>query len=85
MILGKRLRILYWICRMERKSEYFTGLSAASRLRYEQKVINSGLQIDPYTTEDWLEAPEIIPSCVWSIYDSIYQMDRHDFIYDGNA
>lgn len=51
---------------MERKSEYFTSLSAASRLRYEQKVINSGLQIDPYTIQEWLEAPEIIPSIKWS-------------------
>ena len=42
------------------------GLSTVSRLRYEQKVINSGLQIDPYTIEDWLETPDIIPSVKWS-------------------
>ena len=51
---------------IERKSEYFTGLSTASRLRYEQKVTASGLQIDPYTIKNWFDSPEVIPSVEWS-------------------
>ena len=48
---------------MERKSEYFAGLSVDSRKRYEQKVLASGLSTDPYAIDDcyWTEAPETVP------------------------
>lgn len=38
---------------MELKSEYFSALSAASRGRYENKVIAAGLKTDPYCIEGW--------------------------------
>lgn len=51
---------------MDRKSEYFGNLSKESKIRYEEKVSRTGLTIDPYTIEDWSEAPEVIPDVHWS-------------------
>ena len=53
---------------MERKSEYFAGLSVDSQRRYEQKVLASGLSTDPYAIDDcyWTEAPETVPDTQWS-------------------
>ena len=53
-----------WI--MDAKSEYFLGLSADSRSRYERKVISAGLKKDPYAIDEWTENPETIPSVQWS-------------------
>ena len=46
---------------MERKSEYFSNLSAASRIRYESKVTSVGLSKDPYRIEQWYEDLESFP------------------------
>ena len=53
---------------MERKSEYFAGLSVDSQRRYEQKVLASALSTDPYAIEDcyWTEAPETVPDTQWN-------------------
>ena len=52
---------------MERQSEYFAGLSVDSQ-RHEQKVLASGLSIDPYAIDDWYwtEVPETVPDTQWS-------------------
>ena len=51
---------------MERKSDYFFDLSSQAKERYEAKVVSSGLSRDPYTIEDWIEAPEEVPDVGWS-------------------
>ena len=48
------------------KSEYFSALSAASRARYEKKVIAAGLTTDPYCIEQWHEDSDIFPEVNWS-------------------
>ena len=51
---------------MERKSEYFSALSATSRARYERKVIAAGLTTDPYCIEQWHEYLDSLPEVNWS-------------------
>ena len=51
---------------MERFSQYFRNLSTASKERYEQKVISTGLKHDPYVIEDWNENPATLPDVQWS-------------------
>ena len=51
---------------MEHKSEYFSALSAASRARYERKVIAAGLTTDPYCIEQWHEDLDSFPEVNWS-------------------
>ena len=53
---------------MNIKSEYFTTLSAVAAKRYEAKVTNTGLNIDPYAIPDcnWTSAPENLPQILWS-------------------
>lgn len=51
---------------MDRKSEYFSNLSATSRIRYETKVTSAGLSIDPYCIEQWCENLESFPEVHWS-------------------
>ena len=46
---------------MERKSEYFSSLSASAKDRYERKVVATRLGIDPYTIECWREDLEVFP------------------------
>ena len=48
------------------KSEYLCSLSAEAKLRYESKVISSGLNLDPYTIKVWTQDPETVPSLQWS-------------------
>ena len=51
---------------MERKSEYFSSLSASTKDRYERKVIATGLKVDPYSIERWHEDSEVFPEVNWS-------------------
>ena len=51
---------------MERKSEYFSALSAASKARYEKKVVSTGLGTDPYSIERWNEYLDSFPEINWS-------------------
>ena len=51
---------------MERKSEYFSGLSVTSRVRYEKKVIATGLKTDPYCIERWHICLDSLPEVKWS-------------------
>ncbi len=51
---------------MDRKSKYFTNLSADAKCRYEGKVTNSGLRQDPYAITEWTENPENVPEVQWS-------------------
>lgn len=51
---------------MERKSEYFSALSATSRARYENKVVAAGLTTDPYCIERWHEDLDSLPEVNWS-------------------
>ena len=51
---------------MERKSEYFSSLSASAKDRYEKKVMATGLKVDPYSIERWHEDSEVFPKVNWS-------------------
>ena len=51
---------------MEQKSEHFSGLSATYRVRYEKKVIATGLKTDPYCIERWHECLGSLPEVKWS-------------------
>ena len=62
-LLGQRMHV---INAMERKSEYFSNLSATSRIRYERKVTSAGLSTDPYCIEQWYEDLESFPDVHWS-------------------
>ena len=46
---------------MESKSDYFHGLTAASKTRYESKVLSSGLKVDPYSITTWVVNSEDFP------------------------
>ena len=46
---------------MELKSDYFHGLTAASKTRYETKVLASGLEVDPYSITTWVVNSEEFP------------------------
>ena len=46
---------------MESKSDYFHGLTAASKTRYESKVLSSGLKVDPYSITTWMVNSEDFP------------------------
>ena len=50
------------------KSEYLRTLTIDARSRYENKVITTGLSVDPYTIDDalWTREPETIPQFSWS-------------------
>ena len=50
---------------MERKSEYFSSLSASAKDRYEKKVVATRLGIDPYSIERWREDLEAFPEVNW--------------------
>ena len=47
---------------MKRVSDYTQGLSAVARDRYESKVLQAGLDTDPYSMDDskWSETPDVI-------------------------
>ena len=51
---------------MEQKSEYFSALSAASKARYEWKVIAAGLTTDPCCIEQWHEDLDSFLEVNWS-------------------
>ena len=53
---------------METKSEYFSNLSADSKVRYESKVTYTGLTKDPYAINQsgWTDSPETVPEVYWS-------------------
>ena len=46
---------------MESKSDYFHGLTAASKTCYETKVLSSGLKVDPYSITTWMVNSEDFP------------------------
>lgn len=46
---------------MESKLDYFYGLTAASKTRYETKVHASGLKVDPYSITAWVVNSEEFP------------------------
>ena len=49
------------------KSEYFAQLSTEAKARYESKVTNAGLDVDPYCIDEslWTREPEKIPKVIW--------------------
>ena len=53
---------------LELKSEYFAGLSAETKARYECKVTSAGLTKDPYAIDDQYltEDPDTAPDVQWS-------------------
>jgi len=51
---------------MQRKSEYFRGLTDEARDRYEQKVTEAGLYVDPYSIDNWEANPVVVPDVYWS-------------------
>ena len=51
---------------MQRKSEYFRGLTDEARARYEQKVTEAGLYVDPYSIDNWEANPVVVPDVYWS-------------------
>ncbi len=51
---------------MDRRSEYFLGLSREARARYERKVIGTSLILDPYVINDWTDSPDVLPDVKWS-------------------
>jgi len=46
---------------MDSKSDYFHGLTVASKTRYETKVLSTGLKVDPYSISTWMVNPEEFP------------------------
>ena len=46
---------------MQRKSEYFSSLSASAKDKYERKVMATGLKVDPYSIERWHGDAEVFP------------------------
>ena len=51
---------------MEHLLQYYCDLSTASKKRYEQKVVSTGLKRDPYVIKDWCENPASLPDIHWS-------------------
>ena len=51
---------------MEVKSLHFLGLSANSRCRYEDKLNNAGLFVNPYAIKDWIKESNVISSIAYS-------------------
>ena len=54
---------------LQHKSEYLCDQSAEAKERYKNKVICTGLSIDPYAIEEseWSQDPAVIPaSLTWS-------------------
>ena len=50
------------------KSAYFLSLSTNSKRRYEAKLSNAGLSVDPYVIKDhdWVKDPAVIPQIAYS-------------------
>lgn len=46
---------------MDSKSDYFHGLTAASKTRYETKILSTGLKVDPYSISTWVVNSEEFP------------------------
>ena len=46
---------------MQRKSEYFSSLSASAKDKYERKEMATDLKVDPYSIERWHEDAEVFP------------------------
>ena len=57
--------------------EYFSNLSADSKVRYESKVTYTGLTKDPYAINQsgWTDSPETVPEGHWS--DMMLQLPVH--------
>lgn len=55
---------------MEQVSEYYSELSGEAKARYESKVLNSGITVDPYAIRDdfWVKEMDVanIPEVKWS-------------------
>lgn len=55
---------------MEQVSEYYSELSGEAKARYESKVRNSGITVDPYAIRDdcWVKEMDVanIPEVKWS-------------------
>lgn len=46
---------------MKLKLDYFHGLTAASKICYETKILASGLKVDPYSITTWVVNSEELP------------------------
>ena len=48
------------------KSEYMLGLTLESSRRYESKILNCGLKVDPYAISDgdWTREPGTLPASI---------------------
>ena len=53
---------------MKRVLDYTQGLSVVARDRYESKVLQAGLDTDPYSMDDskWFETPDVMQNTSWS-------------------
>ena len=51
---------------MERQLEYFSGLSSIARAQYKQKVVKTGVTVDPYCIERRHEELASCPEVNWS-------------------
>ena len=48
------------------KIRILSGTYYESRARYEQKVTEAGLCVDPYSIDSWEINPEMVPNVHWS-------------------
>ena len=64
---------------MESKSDYFHGLTAASKTHYESKVLSSGLKVDPYSITTWVVNSEDFPEV--NISDMVMYMISTPSLY----
>jgi hypothetical protein len=54
--------------RLQMKSPHAQGLSEEARQRYEQKILATEPEIDPYSIDDasWNKEPEVVPQLNWT-------------------
>lgn len=50
-----------------RLSDYIQSVCAVARDRYKSKVLQAGLDTDPYSMDDskWSESPDVMPNTGW--------------------
>lgn len=66
--IGPRVVVMDQPAALEQRSKYFRELSGVAKARYEEKILCTGLLVDPYAIENsqWTTDPAELPRLTWS-------------------